>query len=488
MRATLEALDVPSAIWARWETRIHDFEIAWAQGERPALSTCLPHQGRLRRAVLIELVQTELELRLKNGERARIEEYLTRYPELAAETGTVLDLVAAENRLRRLHDSAAGLAEYRRRFPDLSDALVRDWTRLAKTSQPTVQEIAEPAVAKPPVIPGIQILAELGRGGMGIVYKAFDRTSGRLVALKTLAPGLEQDQQVIVRFQLEARVLARLRHPSFVQLLGTGIHAGLPFLTFEYISGGNLADRLAGGRPPVRQSARLIARLARALHAAHRRGIVHCDLKPANILLVVLGKATPQPKRATWDPRTTLSDWLPVCVPKIGDFGLAHFQKREVFNAEAGDIFGTPAYMAPEQAAGNFDAIGPATDVYGLGAIFYEMLTGTPPFRASRIAETLAEIRTQPPCPPGILNPQVSPSLETICLRCLNKAPSDRYTTALDLANEITRCLQSESRQARARPRPDSARWVCRTGATQSRDTAPAARCENVLAAVHRRA
>jgi hypothetical protein len=287
--AVIGALDVPSAAWTRWEIVIHDFEHAWRQGQRPPLTTWLPPQGGLRQAVLTELALTELELRLKNGEQARVEDYLAGYPELASCDAVVLELVIAERQLRGRWESGLGLEEYYERFPHLSDLLP---TRLGESTHATgtpARGRSEAAALGPPVIPDYHIGRELGRGGMGVVYKARHKASGQIVALKTIAPSMENCADVRERFALEASLVDRLHHPNFARLLQAKIDDPCPFLEFEYIAGGSLRSQLARNRIPIHQAAWVTATLARALHSVHSRGIIHCDLKPANIFAACSG-------------------------------------------------------------------------------------------------------------------------------------------------------------------------------------------------------
>jgi serine/threonine-protein kinase len=277
-----------------------------------------------------------------------------------------------------------------------------------------------------PPIPGYAVESILGRGGMGVVYRARHLRLNRDVALKMLISGAWASAHERQRFLREAESVAGLRHANIVQLYDIGDFEGRPYFTMELIEGGSLALELAGKPRPARDAARFVATLARAVDVAHKSGIVHRDLKPANILLAADG------------------------TPKIADFGLARRFDAETSLTLSGSPVGTPSYMAPEQAAGRNDAIGPTTDVYALGAILYEMLTGRPPFRGESAAETERQVINDLPVPPVQLNPRTPRDLQTICLKCLQKAPSHRYGTALELAEDLDRFLAD--RPIRARP------------------------------------
>ena len=277
-----------------------------------------------------------------------------------------------------------------------------------------------------PRIPGYEVEALLGRGGMGVVYRARHLRLNRLVALKMLLGGPYAGPHERARFQREAEAVARLRHPNIVQVHDVGDHDGVPYFTMEFVEGGSLAQALAGTPQPARRAAALLATLAEAVEAAHRAGIVHRDLKPANILLTAEGD------------------------PKVADFGLARHFDGESALTLSGARIGTPSYMAPEQVYGKPGTIGPAADVYALGAILYEMLTGRPPFRGETAAETERQSLHDEPVAPSRMNPKVPRDLETICLKCLSKEPGRRYAGAAALADDLRRF--EEGRPIRARP------------------------------------
>jgi serine/threonine-protein kinase len=282
-----------------------------------------------------------------------------------------------------------------------------------------------PAATGWPHVPGYEIEAELGRGGMGVVYKARQTDLGRPVALKMILAGAHASAAQLARFRAEARAEARLQHPNIVQVYEIGEHDGLPYFSLEFVDGGNLGQK-AGRQPqPPRDAAGLVEALARATHYAHERGVVHRDLKPANVLLTADG------------------------TPKIADFGLAKVLDDEAGSTRTGSVVGTPSYMAPEQALGRHRDVGRTTDVYALGAILYELLTGRPPFLGATMLDTVEQVRTEEPLPPTRLQPKVPRDLETICLKCLQKDARKRYAGADELAEDLRRFLAGEPIKAR---------------------------------------
>jgi tetratricopeptide (TPR) repeat protein len=318
--------------------------------------------------------------------------------------------------------------------------------------------ISEPVDARPGDLPNYEILAELGRGGMGVVYQARQQSLNRLVALKMISAGAHADRDTLARFRIEAEALASLQHPNIVPVYEVGEHAGCPFLAMEYLEGGTLADHIAGRPQPPRAAAALVEQLARAMHVAHQRGIIHRDLKPANVLFAsggVTGAREPG--------HSLLSIRHAPLIPKITDFGLAKRLAEGPGRTSSGMILGTPSYMAPEQARGHIRDIGPPTDVYALGAILYELLTGQPPFREETVMATLRRVESDDPTAPSRFSRRLPGDLETICLKCLAKEPSKRYATAAELADDLGRFL--EGRPIAARPAGPGERvwkWVKR--------------------------
>ena len=302
-----------------------------------------------------------------------------------------------------------------------------------------------PPLTTPIVIDGFEILGVLGRGGSGVVYKAYQTRLDRVVALKMLSAGVHASPRAIARLRAESAMIARLKHPQVVTIHDVGEHQGMPYLCLEYIEGGSLADRLDHKPLPGMAAARLTAALARVVQDAHDRGIIHRDLKPANVLAA-------GPADGPLEP----------AILKLTDFGLA--KRLDGDNAasslSSGLIVGTPSYMAPELATSRAAAAaaGPAVDIYGLGAILYEMLTGRPPFLGESPMETVVQVISSPPAAPSHFNSGVPDTLEAICLKCLAKDPMQRYPSARDLAAALDHCANEPARNAANRRRVMSKR------------------------------
>jgi tetratricopeptide (TPR) repeat protein len=372
------------------------FEASWksaqTSGERPLIENFLGETPQPERSVLLrELIALDIHYRQRVGEAPQAEEYCRRFP---AEAAVVADLWSADSPSTAL--------------PAPCPIPV----------SPSPDEVGLPSV------PGYEVLEELGRGGMGVVYKARQLGLERLVALKMILHADYAGAQQRVRFRAEAEAVAQLRHPHIVQVYEVGEHRGKLFYSLEYCPGGNLAQWLRAHPLPPAKAARLVEALARATQTAHASRIVHRDLKPANVLLTSEGS------------------------PCIADFGLA--KRLDVTAATlTGMVLGTPSYMAPEQAEGNAKEVGPPADVYALGAILYECLTGRPPFMAATTMDTLFQVVHEEPVPVRQLNPQVPADLDTICAKCLQKEPGRRYESAGELALDLQRFLAGEPIRAR---------------------------------------
>ncbi|HLW65901.1 MAG TPA: serine/threonine-protein kinase [Gemmataceae bacterium] len=320
-------------------------------------------------------------------------------------------------------------------------------TQLEEDLELHVRAELPPAGAPWPQVADYEILEVLGEGGMGVVFKARQRSLKRLVALKMtgngyFSPGTRR------RFQIEAETIARLHHPNIVQIYEVGEHEGRPYLALECVEGGTLAQYLVESGPmPVRQAVALAMQLAQAMQYAHEKGVIHRDLKPANILLQMRnaeGEMRNEPE--AFEFRNPHPDFR---IPKITDFGLAKMLDEDQSRTRTGAILGTPAYMAPEQARGQTQAIGPQADVYSLGAILYEMLTGQPPFSSQSSWELLNEVVHAEPQRPSRKRARLARDLDTICLKALAKDPRQRYATAGALAADLQRFLAGESIEAR---------------------------------------
>jgi serine/threonine protein kinase len=284
----------------------------------------------------------------------------------------------------------------------------------------------EAVTPPPPAIPGYEIIQEVGRGGMGVVYKATQTGLDRLVALKMVLAGAHASADDLARFRNEAKIIAQLHHPNIVQIHHVGEHEGKLFFTLEFVEGGSLAQALGSEPWPAQRAAALVEKLARAMHAAHGRGIIHRDMKPANVLLDASGE------------------------PRITDFGLAkQLEGSSVGQTATNAALGTPSYMAPEQTGGRHGEIGPRTDVYALGALLYELLTGCPPFRGETAIATILQVLSEESIAPRQRCPAVPPDLETICLKCLSKKIEERYPDAATLADDLHRFCEGEPISAR---------------------------------------
>ncbi len=441
MNQTTGALEEPI------EELLLAFERDWLSGQTPSIESRLAflavqEQPRALARVGLRLVELDIEYRWRSAEsllvgstppRPRVEHYLELHHALGRADDDVIELVAAEYRARRLWGDRPGHAEYQARFPGIAGALGdhlervdREITLETRNGPERPARVPAPMPAPfldelrdsgPPVIEGLQYHQILGRGGAGVVYKAFDGIMGRVVAVKTTPLDLAISEDERGRFQGEARAAARINHPNIITVYRVGESRGRPFLVIEYLEGGTLADRLKGGPMPTREAALLIQTLATAIEEAHGQGVIHRDLKPSNILFTLDGRA------------------------KIGDFGLAKRVDGESARTATGAILGTPSYMAPEQAIGQSRAVGPMADVHALGAILYHMLTGRPPYVGDTPLETVRLVAETEPPPPRRIRPELARDLETICLKCLEKSPARRYSTARELADELGRFL-----------------------------------------------
>jgi WD40 repeat protein len=397
----------------RVEGWLAEFDQAWEVGQLAThVDRLPPPNDPLRLAALIELVKIDLERNWQRGAKVTADDFLRRFPELEVDRA---ELLAAEE-------------EARQQYGDLDPTLriaakQADATTLARRDPPHTSHGL-------PHLPGYEVLGKLGEGGMGVVYKARHLRLNRVVALKVLAHIAHAKPTDLVRFRQEAEMIARLHHPNIVQIYEVGEHDGHSYLALEYVDGLTL-DRHVNGTPQQpREAARLTETLTRAVQYAHEQGLIHRDLTSRNILLTADG------------------------VPKITDFGLARRIEGESGLTTTGAVMGTPSYMAPEQAEGRLSDLGPHTDVYALGAILYELLTGRPPFQGATVLDTLRQVTQQDSVPPHRLlgsNSRACPTdLETICLKCLHKRPERRYFTGEALAEDLA--SYREGRPIIARP------------------------------------
>jgi serine/threonine-protein kinase len=407
----------------------------------------------LEQARRIHRLCEEFEANWRSGALPRIEDYLVRAEEVDRRI-LFRELLFLEVEIKRERGEPTSPSDYQARFSDAESDIFAACahqgtipafgTAGANEAQGAVAEIHHaPTVVLPPRSGGessgfigagngslgwigeYEVLEEIARGGMGVVYKARQKRLKRLVALKMILAGQMASNEERERFLREAEMAANLDHPNIVPIYEVSESQGCPFFSMKLIEGKSLSHvikqkRVHEANYEPNMAAQLTATIARAVHFAHERGFLHCDLKPSNILLETDGR------------------------PYVTDFGLAKRASEDSSLSVSGAILGTPSYMAPEQASGSRKGLSPATDVYGLGAILYELLTGSPPFRNGTVMETVVEVLERDPLPPRELRPEIPKELETICLKCLEKNPKDRFPSAAALASELERHLQGE--------------------------------------------
>jgi WD40 repeat protein len=394
----------------------------------------------------VDKVCDRFEAAWKQGQRPRIEEYLDNLAE-PGRSALLHHLVKLDIHYRRRRGEDPTAEDYRHRFPG-QGPLIAGFT-VCEIPTPgsvsigntggTATGLTPGECREYPDVPGYEILGVLGHGGMGVVYRARQLGANRVVALKMLRAVEHASPQERLRFQIETEAVARLQHPHIVQLYEVGEVRGLPHFSLELCDGGTLTEQLKTQRPTPKEAAELIETLARAMHYAHLRGVVHRDLKPGNVLLAGAER-----------------------VPKITDFGLAK-KTDETGQTASGAILGTPSYMAPEQAGGKSKEVGPAADIYALGAILYELLTGRPPFKGATPLDTMLQVLGDEPVPLRQLQPKTAADLETVCLKCLHKDPARRYPSAEALADDLERWRKGEPIQARPVSRRERLlKWVRR--------------------------
>jgi len=378
---------------------------------------------------------------------------------VSAELDEQLAALLADLSERQRRGEPADVEAVAREHPSLANELRLLWATaqfahaFALPSTPGKPHTKAPASAEPAAIPesfgDYELLMELGRGGMGVVYKARQKSLGRLVAIKMMRDARLSSDTDRARFRAEAAAAAGLKHPGIVTVHEVGEHDNQPYFVMEHVEGLSLSERIAESGPiPPREAARLLAEVARAVQHAHEHGILHRDLKPSNILISRDGSPKADSTNSVDSPLSDSSHSKSE-IAKISDFGLAKHLRMGPGSApdwrtHTGSIIGTPSYMAPEQATGRKD-LSPATDVYSLGAILYEVLIGRPPFHAANPVDTLLLVIEQDPVPPRRLDPGIDRELEMICLKCLQKLPQQRYASASELARDLEAFVAGES-------------------------------------------
>lgn len=361
-----------------------------------------------------DAVRQDQDARWARGDRFQAEWYLAALPRLAASPDDALVVIYGEVLNRAAAGETCDMAEYARRFPAFTDRLADLFAVHGALS--SVQPDFAPPEITPLVVPGFRDLTYVGRGGMGIVYRATEEVTGQPAAVKLVADA-GASAETLVRFLQEAEILDRLRHPHIVRFLASGVADGRLFLASEWIEGDTLFARIDRRSQSAEWSAKLVATIAKAVEFAHQQGVIHRDIKSANVLLTEAGE------------------------PRLADFGVARWAAVGGTLTATGQVLGTANYMAPEQVRRDLQAIGPATDVYGLGSLLYECLTGRPPFVGTGSLELLERVVTELPPRPSELAARVPSWLDEVCLRCLAKGPSDRFQTAQQVAVSLTRGL-----------------------------------------------
>jgi serine/threonine protein kinase len=404
------------AEWRQVDEICNAFETAWksarTQKQRPQIEQYLADAPEpLRVKLLWELLEIDVAYRQRQRERPKLEDYLQRFPTIfqaVIRPGWLSDALSAN---ATPHGEAS------------SESEVRTGPHL---QVPTVEEPARTSAEEWPVVPGYEVLDRLKGGGMGVVYKARQTSLQRTVALKMIRDAELAGPEQRSRFRREAEAMASLRHAHIVQIYDIGEHKGRLYFAMEYAEGGNLEMKLADQPLPAAQAVDYMETLAEAVQYAHQHNIIHRDLKPANVLLTVDGRLL------------------------VTDFGLAkRLDNPSSWSTQSGAIMGTASYMAPEQAAGRNKEVGPAADVYSLGAILYKLLTGRPPFVGETFLDTLDQVRNDEPVPPSSLRAEVPEDLEAVCLKCLAKEAGQRYASAAALAEDLRRFRRGEAVEAR---------------------------------------
>ena len=398
-----------------------EFETAWNAGdERPAIDAYLQkHHGVPADQLLLELVSLEVELRLKAGEVPRAVEYSGRFPELDRDwlAKVIVDNTALTASLRQDSDPDATFVR--------SNAPANGDDSEQSTLAPSGQSNRTQSTTKFTSFGDYEIIDEIARGGMGVVYQARQKSLNRVVALKMILSGQLAGEEEIQRFRSEAEAAANLDHPGIVPVYEIGEHEGHQFFSMGFVEGSSLQNKIIDGPLPGKEAAELCKKVAEAISYAHGKGVIHRDLKPANVLLDQNGE------------------------PKVTDFGLAKRIDSDSDLTRTTQAMGSPSWMPPEQASGKSATVDARADVYALGAILYNLITGRPPFQAANHLDTMMQVLEKEPVRPRTLDPKIPVDLETITLKCLEKDPDKRYQSSKDFSDELTRFINGEPIHAR---------------------------------------
>jgi tetratricopeptide (TPR) repeat protein len=444
-------LDIEQLDWI--DSRVKRFEAEWHVDKRTNFENYLTDAGGLRVTLLAELAHVDLEFHYRLGRPSPLENILAEFPELAEDSRSVAELLWSEFQLRKRDDPRLNINILSNLFPKLCN---QQGVKIGENSisirsaavGQTASHLTEPRT-DPPCIPGFEFREMLGRGGMGVVYRAFDLQLQRDVAIKMLLNGSLATKQEQSQFRQEASTVAALQHPQIIQVFQVGVYEGQLFLVLEYAAYGSLAKKFAGQPLEPNLAAELLLGISRATDAIHQCGILHRDLKPSNILVT--------------EPNTF----------KIADFGLARTMESDNSSSKRDSIVGTPSYSAPEYIFGWSNVSGPAQDIYSLGAILYELLTGRAPYVGSSVLDILVRIQQGEYLAPRKLSSRIPRDLENICTKCLSPLPQNRYGSAGALADDLERFLAGKT--VLARPLPWTARslrwlrlnpWIAACGAS----------------------